>query len=223
MLAVGELIQRLTARKTIPTRFSIEMDLKKLCNHLYAAYVAELNIRRRVAVPDAATKEHIRKAAEWLADGKGKFGLLLTGLYGNGKTTLMMAMVNLINWLFDSASSSERVSIRVVKAKEIAEMALDDRTRESFKKLYWEDMLAIDELGEEPPEILRYGMPHTPLRDLLEERYARQKLTIVTTNLLESAKAGKHQITEHYGARVADRFHEMMTIIPFTNPSYRTW
>lgn len=214
-------MQQLGARKIIPTRFSIDLPQEQLTNALYAAYAAEVRIRRRDLTLDEDTKNHIRAAAEWLGDPKGKIGFMMTGLYGNGKTTLMAAMCNLINWLFDSAVSNERKSIRTVKAKDIAWLAIDKDGRKEFEKLYWEDMLAIDEVGEEPAEIIHYGMVFTPIRDLLEERYARQKFTIMATNLVESKQKNLLQITDHYGARVTDRIREMMKIVPFHNPSYR--
>ncbi len=145
----------------------------------------------------------------------------MTGLYGNGKTTLMKAMCGLINYLYDSATSNERKQIRIVKAKDIARMAVDKDLRNSYEKLYHEELLAIDEVGEEPAEMLVYGMIYTPLRDLLEERYALQKFTIITTNLVENKERKIHQLREHYGERVVDRIREMMKILPFKNGSYR--
>jgi DNA replication protein DnaC len=218
---VGELIQQLGARKITPTRFSIDLPQDQLANALYAAYVAEVNLRHRKMVLDEETKEHIKVAAQWLGDSNGKFGFMMTGLYGNGKTTLLMAMCNLINFLYDSACSNDRRSIRVLKAKDIARMAIDKNTRESYEKLYFEEMLAIDEIGEEPAEIISFGMVYTPIRDLLEERYARQKMTIITTNLVQSKEKQIFQIRDHYGERVVDRFREMMKILPFHNASYR--
>lgn len=172
-------------------------------------------------IVDEATKEHIRVAAEWLGNPNSKFGFMMTGLYGNGKTTLMLAMCNLINYLFDSALSTERKSIRVLKAKDIARMAINKETRDAYEALYHEDMLAIDEIGEEPAELISFGMVYTPIRDLLEERYARQKFTIITTNLVQNEKKQLFQIRDHYGERVVDRFREMMKILPFHNSSYR--
>lgn len=172
-------------------------------------------------IVDEATKEHIRVAAEWLGNPDSKFGFMMTGLYGNGKTTLMLAMCNLINYLFDSALSTERKSIRVLKAKDIARMAINKETRDAYEALYYEDMLAIDEIGEEPAELISFGMVYTPIRDLLEERYARQKFTIITTNLVQNEKKQLFQIRDHYGERVVDRFREMMKILPFHNSSYR--
>lgn len=72
---------------------------------------------------------------------------------------------------------------------------------------------------QEPPEVLVYGRVLTPVRDLLEERYRRQDLTIVATNLVNTPD--NPQLSKHYGERVVDRFREMMEIIPFRNPSYR--
>lgn len=146
---------------------------------------------------------------------------MMTGLYGNGKTTLMKAMCAAINYLYDSACSNDRKQIRIVKAKDIARMAVDKDLRSSYEKLYFEELLAIDEVGEEPAEMLVYGMIYTPLRDLLEERYALQKFTIITTNLVENKEKNIHQLREHYGERVVDRIREMMKIMPFKNGSYR--
>ncbi len=221
MLNVGELIQQLEARKITPTRFSIDLPKDQLANALYASYVAEVRLRHRDMVLDDETKSHIRVAAEWLGDASGKFGFMMTGLYGNGKTTLLMAMCNLINYLFDSCSSNDRKSIRVIKAKDIARMSIDRELRDSYEKLYHEELLAIDDVGEEPAEIISYGMIYTPIRDLLEERYVRQKMTIITTNLIQNKEKKIFQIKEHYGERVVDRFREMMKILPFHNPSYR--
>ncbi|MCM1223185.1 MAG: hypothetical protein NC548_52910 [Lachnospiraceae bacterium] len=220
-LSVGELTQQLLRRKILPTRFSIDLPVKDVCNALYASYDAEVRLRNRTMILDDETREHIRIAAEWLANPDSKNGFMMTGLYGNGKTTLMKAMCSLINYLYDSSCSNDRVSIRILNAKDIARMAVDKDLRSSYEKLYYEDLLAIDEVGEEPAEILVYGMIYTPIRDLLEERYARQKFTIITTNLVENKEKNIFQIRDHYGERVVDRIREMMKILPFRNGSYR--
>ena len=76
-------------------------------------------------------------------------------------------------------------------------------------------LFAIDDLGEEPKEVLSYGNAITPVVDILEDRYRKREITLITTNLDADG------IKEKYGVRVADRLREMMMIIPFTNPSYR--
>lgn len=195
------------------------MPAKDLSNALYASYRAEVSLRGNKLHLDEATKAHIKAAAEWLADGSDKFGLMLQGSYGNGKTTLMLAICRLINYLYDSALSSQRKSIRIIEAKDIARLGSREETRQSYESLFGEDLLAIDDLGEEPAEVICYGMAYTPVRDLILERYNRQKFTIVSTNLINT-KASP-QLADHYGERVVDRFREMMKIIVFKNDSYR--
>lgn len=220
-LSVGELIQQLGALKTTQTRFSIDLPQQQIGDALYAAYAVEVRSRYREVKFDEDTIQHISMAAEWLGDPNGKVGLMLTGLYGNGKTTLMRAICRLINWLFDSACSNTRKSISIVNAKAISKIAIDKDSRDAFENLYNEELLAIDEVGEEPAEIINYGMVYTPIRDLLEERYVRQKFTILATNLVQNEQKQIFQISDHYGERVVDRLREMMKIVPFHNKSYR--
>ncbi|MCR5849357.1 MAG: hypothetical protein K6G92_01425 [Bacteroidaceae bacterium] len=77
-------------------------------------------------------------------------------------------------------------------------------------------MLGIDDLGEEEASVMDYGNRVTPVIDLLSYRYDRMLFTMVTTNLTPS------QIRTIYGDRIADRFNEMMLIIPYQEPSFRT-
>ena len=191
-----------------------------MANAIYASCKAEVESRGYCSFDFCnATERHIMAAAEWLCDSKGKPGLMLTGLYGNGKTTLMLAICNLINYLFESDCSLHRMSIQLVDAREIARVGSREESRQEFMKYVGADMLAIDEVGEEPAEIICFGRIYTPVRDLLVERYKRQKLTIIATNLVNTKD--NPQLTEHYGARVVDRLREMMKIITFKNPSYR--
>lgn len=216
---VGELIRQLGARRTTRERFSVSLPADELYRALYAAYAAEVGSRGAAMVSDKDTLAHISSAARWLADSEAEPGLMLQGLYGNGKTTLMMAICNLINYLYHSANSNERTSIRIIDAKEVARLGSRDETRSVYRNLCDADLLAIDDVGEEPAEIINYGMVYTPVKDLLLERYRSRKFTIISTNLVNTKE--KPQIREHYGDRIVDRIREMMHIIVFVNPSYR--
>lgn len=218
------MIQQLAARKITPERFNIEMPVNDIARGLYAYYHNEVTNRGREPEFNDEQKNCIRKTAQWLADPTGKPGLMLQGLYGNGKTTLMKAIIAMVNEMFYSNLYEERVSIKSIEAKDIAQIGIinTDKGREEFKKLCSEPLLAIDDLGEEPAEILKFGMFYTPVKDLLLERYKRQAFTIVTTNLINvPGDEEKQELTKHYGERVVDRFREMMEIIIFKNPSYR--
>lgn len=178
---------------------------------------AEVAYRHGILNFDDDTRRHIMQAARWLIDPKGKCGLLLMGLCGNGKTTLMRSIARLIEYLTEQTLGySRRSSVRIVSAKQIARAATgDNAAKADYRSLFSEPMLAIDDLGTEPAEVISFGMVHTPLTDLLGERYDRQLLTMVTTNLTSPS------LEKVYGCRILDRLREMMEVIPFNNPSYR--
>lgn len=205
-------------RAQMPTRkrFSINLPHRETANAVYASMKAEVEFRGGTMTIDEPMKEYIWKGAGWLIDTDGRPGLMLAGLCGNGKTTMMRAIGRLIGFISErELGYNDRKTLRIRTAKEIAQLCCGNDTHRHYRQLAAEEMLGIDDLGCEPREVLRYGMPLTPLVDLLSERYDRQKLTIVTTNLTPD------ELKTHYGARVYDRMREMMRVIAFTNPSYR--
>lgn len=76
-------------------------------------------------------------------------------------------------------------------------------------------VLAIDDVGTEPAEVVDYGNVIEPITELLEARYARGLFTLVTTNL-----TGK-ELRQRYGVRLVDRMNEMMHVVVFKNGSFR--
>lgn len=151
---------------------------------------------------------------------KGVADLMLCGLYGNGKTTLAKALAWLIGYITEREYGySRRANVRFYTAKDICRLcAASEKFKEQYDQyddIFREPMIIIDELGEEPREVMVYGMIHTPLIDLIGERYAQQRMTIITTNLdVDELKA-------KYGERIYDRFTEMITSVIFENDSYR--
>ena len=109
--------------------------------------------------------------------------------------------------------------MRLITAKNICRLcAASEKFKEQYddyNSLFNEPMMIIDDLGEEPREVMVYGMIHTPIIDIISERYAKQCMTIVTTNLETD------DLKEKYGPRIYDRFQEMLTPIVFENESYR--
>lgn len=191
---------------------------------LEAAYDYEVRLRGYMYVGDEATKMHIASAAKALTAPDGKNGLLIMGLYGNGKSTLLRAVCRTIGLLNEGLYGDAKKRINMVSAKKLARLGGAKDTEDEFRKYIDESLLAIDDLGEEAAEIVEYGSVRTPLKDLLQERYERGLFTIVTTNLIEARNSddpAMHQITARYGARVVDRFREEMNIIVFRNESYR--
>lgn len=214
---VGELTRQLTAQKITPPRFSLEVSQRDAANGIYAAMKAEVAYRRRELKLDDDTKVHIQQVAEWLTDPQGRPGLLLQGLPGNGKTTMMAALAKLIEYTTEKTQGySRRLSMQIVRAKEIARMcAASESERKDYREIAVCPMLGIDDLGEEPTEVMSYGMVYTPLIDVISERYERLLPTIITTNLTDVQLADKYKI------RISDRFHEMLHTVRFLNKSYR--
>ena len=201
----------LLQRRITVQRFRLPWCFDASVDALTAAYMAEVEYRHRDFIPDAPTKQHIRQAAEWLTAERPKFGMLLCGQCGNGKSTLAYAIRSLVSWI--NRNDHNAPFLRLTDAKEICAVAKDDY--KSFKALCKQEMLAIDDLGTEPAEVLDYGNVLNPAIELLSSRYTDQLFTVVTTNLTPK------QIREHYGDRIADRFNEMFERIVFDNSTYR--
>lgn len=216
-----ELSQILRTAKDSRERFSLDLSEAECANAIYAGMKAEIEDRGRSIILDEDTRSHILEAARWLINPNSSPGLLLCGLYGNGKTTLAKAIARIIEYLTEhELGYSHRMAMRLHTAKDICRMCV---ASEKFKEQYndydrlgAEPMMIIDDLGEEPKEVMVYGMPHTPLIDLISKRYEYQCMTIITTNLDVDA------LKEKYGERIFDRFREMLTSIVFENDSYRS-
>ena len=187
---------------------------------LYAAFKSVVEYRHNKLLPDIETKSHILQAARWLINPYGTFGLLLCGLCGNGKTTLATA----IGWLIRYVTKKEygfnnHIDVPLYTTKEVCELCCaSEKSKENksqYTKLFKESIIILDDLGEEPKEVMVYGMIHTPVLDLICKRYSEQRMTIITTNL------DTDQLKEKYGMRIYDRFREMLTPIIFENDSYR--
>lgn len=180
-----------------------------------AAVKAVVRKRGRLFVLDNSTRQHVMQAALWLTNPAATPGLMLCGLCGNGKTTLAMAIAWVVEFVTQyEGGCTSRKQMAFHTAKEICRYCVADRKK--YDKIVQEPMLIIDDLGEEPREVLVYGMPITPIIDLINERYARRSMTIVTSNLQPK------KLEEVYGVRIYDRMSEIMTPIGFTNDSYRT-
>ena len=154
----------------------------------------------------------MEQVARWCID-PSRFGLMLCGIPGNGKTTVMYAVCQLFRLFEFKNVYGEGAYMQINSAIEVANLAKTNY--KAFKSICFTPMLAIDDFGEEPAEVLEYGNVLSPITDLLALRYKEQLLTILTTN------TPPKEIREHYGGRIADRFKEMMKVVIFTNPSYR--
>ena len=211
----------ITHRQTIPVRFRLNMATQDALDLLAAAYRAEVEYRHGILKLDQNTLANLATLATIITQPDPKFGIMCCGTCGNGKTTLLYAFRRLVNYLrplrhFDFLSDGIHrydATVGIYTAKEICAISRNDEKIEAIKN---RTMVAIDDLGSEPLENVNYGNVTTPVTDIIEHRYNRQLFTFITTNLIPSEIRGK------YGARIADRFNEMLHVITFKDITYRT-
>ena len=208
---VAALKSQLLQRRSTRPRFKWDFTKDAAADILLAAYMAEVEHRGREFVDDPRLRVCIAKTANHVTEGK-KFGLMFCGTCGNGKTTLLLALRAATNYLNSCKLLDPEMQLRIYDAKDIAQMSSD---WDKFKTIRSVPVLAIEDMGREPAEVMSYGNITNPLVDLLEYRYAELLPTIITTNL--TAK----QIREKYGVRIADRFNEMIDVVIFQSGSYR--
>lgn len=212
----------ITQRMITVGRFRFNMSEQTALDTLAAFYAAEVKSRHGTPTFDENTTANLQQLAAYITAEVPKFGLMLCGNCGNGKTTLMMAFRRAVNWLdaqhhFEFLDDRDygyrfKPEMKIVDVRDILRTARDF---DEFKTLRSARMLGIDDLGKEPAEIMDYGNIMSPVIELIEHRYANQLFTFITTNL-----TGK-EIRAKYGDRIADRFNEMLHIIVFRDITYR--
>lgn len=181
---------------------------------LYTFYRSEVESRCIKYSHSEETERVIWEVANALTTPTYRFGLLLTGDCGTGKTTMMKAIRSCIHYLWEKQMRlfhpKFKTSIPLLSAKDIIEEILKEG-----KTYNTSDILMIDDLGHEPTEIVVYGRILTPIIDLLEHRYERRKYTVISTNL------SPEEIRPKYSNRIADRFNEMFHIVEYSGISHR--
>jgi DNA replication protein DnaC len=213
----SELLSQLQAQKTIRQGFRLPLSREDAYRLLYAAYRAEVEHSGRTFKSDDDTLRVINEVASYLTlQEKMLTGMMFCGVCGNGKTTMLYAIQNAINWiyrhnLFPPHYADEKLnSMPIVDAKALVRRILSKP--DSFRRT---PLLGIEDLGREPAEVKEYGNVVYPITDLFEDRYNDRLFTIITTNLTGA------QLKERYDTRVTDRMNELLHIIVFRNASYR--
>ena len=218
---IAEYVQLLQMGRTTTVRFRLPMKEDQAYELLLAATIAEVKSRHREFNHNSAVDDQLWQIAKCLTADSSKFGIVLCGGCGNGKTTMLKALQNLINYLkipnpncSSGSGFDENYGLPIVDALQIAQLCKTDHKK--YLELTRCDMLGIDDLGTEPVEVMDYGNVMTPLIDLLTKRYDAQLFTLIRTNL------APNDIRKRYGDRTADRLNEMMVKIVYRNPTYRT-
>ncbi|MGN1387624.1 MAG: hypothetical protein ACI4XS_13575 [Bacillus sp. (in: firmicutes)] len=168
-------------------------------------------------------RHNISLVSDFLSKNDKHFGLILSGLVGGGKTTIVRAIQNMINNISDNFinievnpySTGTKSTLRIENATSILDVYNSREIR--FNELCSTPLLAIDDLGVEPTEQMQYGNIISPICRLLEKRYDLRLFTIITTNLTPP------EITSKYGQRIGDRLSEFKYIIFKNDESFRRY
>lgn len=207
-----DFISRLDALKTTRVIFRLPFSESDCEVMLTEAVQHEVRYWGHSYIPD--NEAAIARAAQWLAEPPTP-GLIIFGNVGNGKTTLINSITNVINaYSLGRDASGNPAWMKFVTAESLARYAKEDS--EKMWSIIRTPMLALDDLGAEQDTIKTYGNVVNPAVELLSYRYQYRLFTVITTNL----KAA--DMRQRYGDRVADRMNEMFTRIVIKNETYRT-
>ena len=211
---VEEFKSWLTKSKTTKDLFRWNLSTEDAYNMLCAAYQKEVESRGMTCDMIDKVYGYLRGIAETMTTKSTKCGILLCGNCGNGKTTSMNAFLSLCRFMegVEQGLIPNARQIVATSARRLTQIAKDENAMKEAKVCY---VLAIDDIGLEPTEVLDFGNAINPVIEILEYRYRQLLFTFITTNLTPK------QIREKYGDRVADRFNEIMKCIVYENPTFR--
>lgn len=192
------------------------MENREAKNALYGYYKREVERRKNEFVMTDELKQQISEVGDFLTTETRYYGLFLPGSIGNGKTTMLKAIRDLLIYLVEN----DRIRYcegdkypRFVTARDMANIAKD---ADEFRSLKTTKYLILDDLCEEPAEVLSFGNYIYPFVELLEYRYEQMLPTFISSNF------GAVDIEEKYhSARISDRMKEMFKIISFKEESFR--
>lgn len=215
-LEVNLFLKRLT-EKSIPNLSKLPID-ETLCKKgLLCAFESVVESGLHKYISNDLQQQRLNEVAHWLTSHEQKWGLLLNGIPGNGKTTTLFAIRKVVNALEledpHPISENNVLGFWIRTAKELCEVAIKDK--KAFEQYKRTALLGIDELGLEPTVVSSYGNDYTPIIDLLSYRYEARLSTVMTTNVRNE------DIRPKYGDRIADRLNEMCDIIVMPDIDFR--
>lgn len=156
----------------------------------------------------------IRNVSTWLTvEKQTKYGLILSGGVGLGKTTMLRAIAGVVRYVTQETKGEDEQTIKPCILTAVKIMKEAKEQPDLYDKACRTRLLAIDDLGAEESKAKVYGNDLMPIVDLLQERYELRLPTIISTNLSYNPTKGcddpeNIDITRKYGERIVDRLRQ---------------
>lgn len=205
--------------KTTPC-FRLEAPRDEIYNRLFLTYGYNVARRGQRIHTDADTIKNIDTIATLMTNGEAKCGLWLYGTVGNGKTTMLYSICQLIGEIgregFPNKDKYFNPKPRFVTARQVCEICIErGNNPKPWNDLINTDILCIDDVATEPRVVQHFSRIYEPMTELIEARDYTKPFTFVSSNLAPS------QTEEKYGERVADRCRGLFAPVKFLAQTYR--
>jgi len=166
---------------------------------------------------DDQTKKVLNTVFDWvLGKHEPLKGFILTGSYGNGKSSIMKAALKLVFHIY-GASETYPAGIhepKYITSKRLSRLFIDNE-KVKINELIYAKLIGIDDFGYESKEVRTFGTIVFPFEEITMERYDKKKIILATTNLTPA------QIEKIYGGHVLDRLKQMCFWIEMNSGSKR--
>lgn len=190
-----------------------ERDMKNL---LYTLFKRNVEKRKNDFILTNELKENILQVSDFLISETRKYGLFMPGSVGNGKTTMLRTIRDVLFQLIERGvvvTSEGDKYPRYLTARQLVESARDVT---DFRSIKATKFLLLDDVGEEATEVMVYGNFAYPFVDVIEYRYEMMLPTFISSNL-----AAKDFAQKYNNLRVTDRMNEMFKVVSFKGGSFR--
>lgn len=165
---------------------------------------------------DQVLKEKIARIFDWIVghniDFRENKGLFLFGSVGTGKSSILKAVMRMIDNLY-SDNETGTVYTKYVTADEIARLYSENSDSSDIKlrSIRTYQLVFIDDIGYEAFKVF----DHYPICEIIRDRYDNKRITCFTSNMNQA------ELKQRYGDSIEDKLAEMCTFIEFKGKSKR--